>query len=223
MGSGSDRGRGADRGLIVVISAPSGAGKTTVCRTLVERRPSLKYSVSVTTREPRRGENEGRDYIFISDEEFERRRGRGEFLEHASVHGHSYGTPRGFVVSESSAGRDVILDVDVQGAVAVKRVFPDTILILLVPPSRTELERRLRRRQTDTEAEVRRRLDLADRELGRYNDYDYVVVNRRVEGAVDEVEAIMCAERRRSVRMSRVVDGVLHGKPSVRGARKGSS
>ena len=126
-------------------------------------------------------------------------------------------------MSESSAGRDVILDVDVQGAVAVKRVFPDTILILLVPPSRTELERRLRRRQTDTEAEVRRRLDLADRELGRYNDYDYVVVNRRVEGAVDEVEAIMCAERRRSVRMSRVVDGVLHGKPSVRGARKGSS
>ncbi len=209
--------------MVEVISEPSGAGKTTVCRTLVERVPSLRYSISVTTREPRRGEKEGLDYVFVCEEEFECRRSRGEFLESAVVHGHSYGTPGDFVAGECSAGRDVLLDVDVQGAMAVREAFPRAVLILLVPPSRAELERRLRRRQRDSEQDVRRRLSRAARELSRFPDYDYVVVNCRVEAAAKEVEAIMRAEQLRSHRMGCVVEELLHSDKQVQARKRARS
>ncbi len=185
------------RGLIIVVSAPSGTGKTTVLKKLRERHPEYVYSVSATTRPPREGEEDGKDYFFISDAEFRKGIEAGEFAEWAEVHGHLYGTPERFLESHVSRGNDVVLDIDTQGAFQLKKKHPEAILIFLAPPSFEELERRLRSRKTEPDDLVERRLNAAKRELELSNQYDHAVVNREIDPAVDDIEAVIEKERAR--------------------------
>jgi len=183
------------KGLLVVISAGSGAGKSTLCRLLLKRRRSLIFSISATTRLPRPGEKEGRDYFFVTEAAFKSMRRRGELLEWARVHRNDYyGTPRSYVERQRSSGRDVLLDIDVQGALQVKRRFPEAVLIFITTPTFKELERRLRARSSESQAQIRQRLSDARRELTFLNCYNYNVVNDRIPLALKRLEAILDAE-----------------------------
>jgi guanylate kinase len=186
-------------GFLLIISAPSGAGKTTVCRRLLARDKSLRYSVSFTTRPPRAGEVPGRHYHFVSEEDFRRRARRGEFLETAVVHGNLYGTPRRFISEQVRAGRVVLGDIDVQGAAALTRRMPEAVTVFLLPPSWTRLEDRLRRRDGADES-VERRLANARMEMSRAREYRYWIVNDALTAAVEQVESVIEAERLRSER-----------------------
>ncbi len=188
------------RPFLLVLSAPSGAGKTTVCQGLLKRHPGLKRCVTATTRPPRGGERDGRDYYFLSPARFRRLLKAGGFYEHALVHGHHYGTPRGAVEQSLRRGRSLVLVIDVQGGLAVKRLRRDSVLVFLLPPSLGELKRRLRSRGTDSPGEIRRRLANARGELEAARRYDYLVVNGELEEAVDQVSAIYRAEGLRSSR-----------------------
>lgn len=191
------------KGFLLIISAPSGTGKSTVCRRLLERDRSLGYSVSCTTRAPRRGEKDGRHYRFLGAREFGGLLRRGELLEWAEVHGSRYGTPRRPIVEALAEGRTVLADIDVQGAAKVRRRLKgDAITVFLFPPSWSRLERRLRRRRDTDDATVARRLRNARRELRCRGDYDYWVVNDRLLKAVRQIEAIIAAERLRAQRRS---------------------
>lgn len=181
------------KGALVVISAPSGTGKSTVCRKLLQRRKDLRYSVSCTTRAPRPGEKNGRHYHFLSADEFKRRIQRHEFLEWAMVHGHYYGTPRHFIEHSLKSGHWAALAIDVQGAAAIRRKIPDSVLIFLLPPSWEELKSRLAGRRDDAQT-VATRLANARAELAEAKRYDYIVVNDDLDRAVDQVECIMTAE-----------------------------
>jgi guanylate kinase len=185
----------------VILSAPSGGGKTTIARALLGRRADVGYSVSCTTRAPRAGEREGRDYYFLSEEEFLARRARGDFAESAEVHGKLYGTLRKEVERVLGAGRHVIMDVDVQGAQQFRRAFPHSVLIFVLPPSADVLLERLRARQTEDARGMVRRLRSAVSELGAVSEYEYVVVNDELEGAVSRVSAIIDAETSRRARL----------------------
>jgi guanylate kinase len=195
--------------VVLVISAASGSGKSTLLRRLLEAHPEMMFSVSYTTRAPRGQERDGVDYHYVSREEFEQRLAAGEFLEHAEVFGHYYGTHRGAVDEARAQGRDVVLDIDVQGARQLKSKLPDAVTIFILAPSRAELERRLRARAEDTEETIQRRLKAAAGEIARWNDYDYVVVNGDVEESVKTLEAILRAERCRSERMGPALLPVL--------------
>ncbi len=181
------------RGRLVIISGPSGAGKSTVVRRLIEECPvPLQLSVSATTRLPRPGEVDGRDYHFVSPEEFERLRAAGAFLECKQVYGkHWYGTLREQVQEALERGKWVILEIDVQGALAVMEQQPDVLSFFVHPGSREELERRLRNRGTDDEPSIQRRLQVADEELAYRDRYKFEVVNRDVDDAVDEICRIL--------------------------------
>jgi guanylate kinase len=179
-----------------VIAGPSGVGKGTVVRALLERDPSIWLSVSATTRPPRPGEVDGVDYRFLSREEFDRLRREGGLLEDFEVFGQSYGTPRAPLEEHLRAGQDVVLEIDVQGALAVRRAHPDALLVFVHPPSREEQRRRLVARGVDDPDEVERRLAAADTEEARAGEFDAVVVNDDVGRAVDEVAGIL--ELRRS-------------------------
>ena len=182
-------------GKIFVVSSPSGGGKTTLSRALMKCVQKLVRSVSMTTRFPRFGETQGRDYFFVTEDEFRRTRGRGGFLEEARVFGRRYGTPRRFVERETRRGRDVLLLIDVKGAMQVKKRRPDAVLIFVMPPSLKELKVRLVGRSTEPAREVRERLDAGRREMRVAERYDYVVENREFKKAVAELEAIVTAER----------------------------
>ncbi len=182
------------RGKLFVISGPSGAGKGTLRKELFRRVPGLVYSVSVTTRKPRAGEKDGVDYFFISKEEFERMKRKGELLEWAEVHGNLYGTPRKFVESKLEEGKSVVLEIDVQGALQVKRSFPEAVLIFILPPSEEELIRRLKKRGTETEKEMELRLKNAQWEMDKMDIYDYAIINDDVEQASDELVKIVTKE-----------------------------
>ncbi len=184
-------------GLVFVVSGPSGAGKSTVLGRLVSALGNLHFSVSATTRERRSGETEGRDYFFVSHEQFEGMATRGELLEHARVHGQCYGTPAAFVRQEVASGHDIVLDLDVQGARLVRRVLPEAIFVFLAPPSMTALAERLRGRRTESEERVVERLDRARDELSAIREYDYLVVNDYVGDAVLRLQSIIEAERSR--------------------------
>jgi guanylate kinase len=186
----------AAAGRVVVISGPSGVGKTTVVSQLYELCPRLVASVSATTRPPRPGEIDGRDYHFLSPAEFARRREAGEFLECCEVFGHGYwyGTLRGEVAPRLAAGKWVVLQIDVHGAVAVLKQFPDALTIFIAPESAEELEERLRKRNTESEEAMRRRLEVARREMAMVGHYRYQVVNRTVDDAVQEICRILEAE-----------------------------
>lgn len=189
---------GDGQGRLFIVSGPSGSGKTTVVEELLKSVPNLYFSVSYTTRAPRSGEQEGREYHFVDREEFEAMAARDEFLEHATVFGDLYGTPRSALDQAHAAGRDIVLDIDVQGARQVKERLPEAVAVLLVPPSAQELERRLRQRGQDTAEIMHRRLQRARGEIQRYHDYDYLVINHDIGEACAQVEAIVLAERGRS-------------------------
>jgi len=193
----------SDPAFIVVVSGPSGVGKSSFCHAALAADERICYSVSATTR-PRRGdEREGREYLFVSPAEFERMRGAGELVEWAEVHGSWYGTPRRYLESKLREGRIIILDVDVQGGLAIKREFPDSVLIFILPPSLDVLERRLRGRQSDAEEVIARRLAVAPAEIAHAVDYDYVVVNDELEAAIARVLSIVEAEKSRRERCYR--------------------
>ncbi len=192
--------REAGRGLVVVLSAPSGSGKTTVADALLARRPTLGRCMTVTTRAPRGDEVDGVDYGFLSERAFARTRDRGGLLEWAEVHGQWYGVPKRAVQQRRRRGEDTLLIIDVQGGLHVKDVVPDAVLIFLVPPNAKELERRLRGRGTDDKATIARRLRNATRELRVAKQYDYAVVNDDVATAAATLDAILTAEHARAGR-----------------------
>ena len=181
---------GRRRGRLFVIAAPSGAGKTSLVRALMEREPSLRFSISYTTRQQRPTETHGRDYFFVSRDEFEAMVERGEFLEHARVFDNYYGTARAQVEASLAAGQDLILEIDWQGAQQIRRQLPECISIFILPPSRGELERRLRGRGTDAEEVIQRRLRDAAADMTHWAEFDYVVVNDDFAQALAELQAI---------------------------------
>ena len=178
----------------VILSAPSGGGKTTIARALLARRPDLGYSVSCTTRAPRPGEIPGRDYYFMTRAEFIAERERGAFAESAEVHGNLYGTLRSEVERVMAEGRHVVMDIDVQGAVQFQRAFPQAVTIFILPPSAEVLLDRLRARKTESPAQLAARLQSALQELQQVDEYEYVIVNDDLERAVASVESIVDAE-----------------------------
>jgi guanylate kinase len=178
----------------VILSAPSGGGKTTIARELLKRRTDVGYSVSCTTRAPRPGEVDGKDYFFLSRAEFARRREKGMFAESAEVHGHLYGTLRSEVQRVLDQGRHVVMDIDVQGAMQFMGAFPHSVTIFVLPPSGEVLLERLRERKTESKEELARRLLSALQELQAVERYEYVVVNDELERAVQRVTAILDAE-----------------------------
>jgi len=194
---------------VFIVSAPSGSGKSTLVHGLLERDPGLVFSISYTTRAPRGAEREGQHYHYISRAEFEARIARDEFLEHAEVFGNYYGTHCGILEQAQAEGRDLVLDIDVQGARQVKRRIPDAVTIFILAPSRQELEHRLRARSEDAEPVIQRRLRDAAEEIRNYSFYDYVLVNRQVDDSVETLAAIVKAERARRTRIEDQIQPIL--------------
>ena len=184
-------GNATRRGRLFVIAAPSGAGKTSLVRALMQREPGLRFSISYTTRRQRPNEVHGRDYFFVGREEFDRMAEAGQFLEHATVFGNSYGTARVQVEQSLESGQDLILEIDWQGARQIRGALPECCSIFILPPSRAELERRLRGRGTDTEEVIIRRLGEAADDMAHWREFDYVVVNDVFERALDLLSAIV--------------------------------
>lgn len=186
-------------GNLFLIVAPSGAGKSTLLKALLEREASLHLSISYTTRLPRSSEVSGKDYFFINCSEFSKLRNEGKMLESAEVHGNFYGTPRDWVLEQLSQGKDIVLEIDWQGACQVKKTFRDAIQIFILPPSLSVLEERLRKRAQDSEESIVQRLHEASRELGHLMDADYVVVNLEFQNAIADLQCIIAASRLRLV------------------------
>lgn len=186
------------KGLLIVISGPSGSGKGTVLSRVFERRTGLFYSVSATTRAPRPGEINGQHYYFLTREEFEEKIKAGGMLEYAQYCGNYYGTPRRAVEEKRAGGLDVVLEIEVQGAALVKKACPDCVTIFIAPPSKEELERRLRGRGAEDDEVIKKRLETAVSEIEHAFDYDYIVVNDEVEKAAEKIDSIITAEKCRS-------------------------
>jgi guanylate kinase len=194
---------------VFIVSAPSGSGKSTLVNRLLASDPRLRFSISYTTRKPRGQEVPGENYHFIEREEFEARILKGEFLEHADVFGNYYGTHRSVLDEARAEEKDLVLDIDVQGARQLKDSIPDAVSIFILAPSREILENRLRSRSEDSEAVIRRRLQEAAKEIESYQDYDYVIVNDDLERSVATLSAIVHAERVKRVRVERQVQAIL--------------
>lgn len=186
------------RGNLFVVSAPSGSGKTTLVRRLLQTMDEVHFSVSLTTRARREGELDGVDYHFVSEPEFRKRIARSDFLEWAEVHGNLYGTSRAETEAVRDRGEDILLDVDVQGAAQVREAVPDAILLFVMPPSFEVLEKRLRGRRQDAPDVIASRLEEARREIHRYVDYHYVLINESVDRTSKLLESIVLAERART-------------------------
>jgi guanylate kinase len=189
------------RGLLFVVSAPSGAGKTTLCKELVARVPRLKHSISYTTRSPRPGEVHGREYFFVEARYFQDLVERNEFAEWAQVYGHRYGTSRTPLIEMMDSGVDVLLEIDVQGARQIKKTFEDAIYTYILPPSIDALRLRLQQRGGDSTEEIHRRLQKVREEMWSYREYDYIVKNDDMTHAIKELEAIVLAERIKTKRV----------------------
>ncbi|MDI3535457.1 MAG: guanylate kinase [Thermosediminibacterales bacterium] len=187
-------------GLLVVISGPSGAGKGTLCERLLKKNHSIYKSVSMTTRQPRKGEIDGESYYFITEEEFKNKIKNGEFLEWAKVYGNYYGSPRAKVLEKLRQGMDVLLEIDIQGAIQVKKSFSDGVFIFILPPSFEELSERIKKRATEDEKTIYLRLKSAYEEIKHALEYDYIIVNDDIQDAVDKLEAIIKAEKCRAKR-----------------------
>ena len=195
------------RGLLIVLSSPSGAGKTTISRKLMEADPTITMSISATTRAPRPGEEDGKDYHFVTDEAFQHLVDEGELAEWAYVFDHRYGSPKEPIKEALRAGRDILFDIDWQGTQQLRSAFGnDLVSIFILPPSMEELDRRLRSRQTDSEEVILGRMRRAAGEIGHWGEYDYVLVNENVEDCLSEVKAIVTAERMRRSRRPYLTD-----------------
>ncbi|MDO5689381.1 MAG: guanylate kinase [Tissierellia bacterium] len=190
-----------ERGFLLVLSGPSGVGKGRVCDALRQTDADILYSISATTRPIRGGEVDGQNYFFLSEEQFLERIEEDAFLEHAHVHGNRYGTPKDFVLRNIDSGKIVILEIDVQGALQVKRNFPNGVFVFLLPPSMKELKRRITDRGTESEQQISLRMNNAREEMGFIEEYDYAVINDDLDRAVESVLSIIAAER------LRVIDG----------------
>ncbi|HEX5085573.1 MAG TPA: guanylate kinase [Blastocatellia bacterium] len=196
-------------GNLIIVSAPSGAGKTTLVAGALGRDDRVRPSISFTSRRPRAGEKQGDHYHFVSRAEFESMVANGDFLEWAEVHGNLYGTSRRTVEEIRSVGYDVILTIDIQGAAQARKLFPDAISVFIMPPSLDALAERLENRGTDTASDRRLRLDSAFHEMEQYVDFDYVVINDDLNRAIDELVAIIAAERCRTARRSEIAEWIL--------------
>ena len=190
------------RGTLVVVSAPSGAGKTTLCHEVRSLVPDLYYSVSYTTRPPRHGETNGADFFFVTEGVFIAMRGRDEFAEWAEVHGHYYGTPAKALEAALGRGLDVLLDIDTHGARQLRQRYPEAVSVFIMAPSMAELEARLRERKSDSAGDIARRLSRAKEEIAAWRQYDYLIINRDVKDAVDQLATIIQAERCRTSRLT---------------------
>ncbi len=204
-----------NKGLLLVITAPSGGGKGTILKELFARNGNLVLSVSATTREPRPGEENGKQYYFISREEFQEMIDQGKMLEHAEYVGNYYGTPKEPVEEWTRAGRDVVLEIEVQGGAQVRKLMPECVSIFILPPSMEVLAERLRGRGTEEEPTVRKRLEKARGEIPCARDYDYVVYNDRLEDAVEDIQAIIRAEKCKYSRNTDFIERVLHNAEAV--------
>ncbi|MEO0317332.1 MAG: hypothetical protein RL404_1009 [Pseudomonadota bacterium] len=182
-------------GSLFIVAAPSGAGKSTLVTALLARDPSIVLSISTTTRQPRPGETHGKEYFFATEEAFLQRQQKGEFLESAHVHGNYYGTSRLFIDAQTRAGKDVLLEIDWQGAQQVRKQFPSAIGIFILPPSITVLEQRLRKRGQDDDEVIARRVAAAAGEIDHAPEFDYVIINENFETALSQLAAITCAAR----------------------------
>ena len=198
-----------NKGLLIIVSGPSGAGKGTVLKEVFDEIESLRYSVSVTTRKPREGEKEGESYFFKSLEEFEDMIERDEFLEYQPVFGNYYGTPKEYVERLRTAGYDVVLEIDVMGAMSVKERVSDAVLIFLTPESKEILRSRLINRKTESAAELEKRVGESIRELETVEKYEYVVVNDTIERCADDIIAIINAEKRKVGRNAEFINRLL--------------
>jgi guanylate kinase len=183
--------------IVFMISAPSGSGKSTLVNKALKLVPDLDFSISYTTRQRRGSEQNGKEYYFVSRDEFENMITSDEFLEHANVFGNYYGTARRFLREAGQKNHDLLLDIDVQGAEQMKRKLPEAVSIFVLPPDRQTLEQRLRHRSEDTDEVIERRLAAATREIGEYDRYDYVLVNDQIEKSIQRLEAIVISERLR--------------------------
>jgi len=184
------------KGILFIVSAPSGSGKTTLCNKLVDSLKGLNRSISMTTRPPRPGERDGIDYIFIEKEEFLKRKKKNEFLEWAQVFDECYGTPKKYIDHLVTKGQDVVLNIDVQGAMKIRRTRSiSSVCIFVLPPSMSELQGRLRNRSTDTKKEIAKRMSIAKKEVAYLPRYDYVVINDVLDSALENLRSIVIAER----------------------------
>ena len=200
------------QGVLLVVSGPSGAGKGTICQILREQLPDLGYSISVTARQPRVGELDGKSYFFKTVPEVKEMIAKGELLEYAEVYGNYYGTPRKYVMDLLQSGHDVLLEIDIQGALQIKERFPEGVFVFIVPPSLDELSARIYKRGTDSKEVIERRMASAASELTYAAKYDYIIVNDIAEKAANKVLTIMEAERYRVARTYFIVDEICKGK-----------
>ena len=198
------------RGLLIVLSGPSGVGKGTVLRSYLEKNPNTRLSVSATTRQPRMGEVNGVHYYFLTEKEFEKKVEQNEMLEYATYSGNRYGTPGGPVKEMLEDGHDVILEIEVQGAMQIKKSCPDAIFIFIMPPNMAELTHRLVDRKTEDDETIRRRLERSHAEIAMAHEYDYVVINDTVENAVEAIQNILRAEKYSKCRNFDTIEGVLN-------------
>ena len=188
------------KGLLLVVSGPSGAGKGTICKSILEQNDHIKLSVSATTRKPRTGEVHGVNYFFIDKEEFKKMIEQGEFLEYAQIYDNFYGTPKAAIMETLEKGQDVILEIEMQGARQVKEVYPEGIFVFVLPPSLKELKNRIVGRGTETAEEIEKRFSCAFEEIKQIDDYDYFIVNQDVEKSVKELESIISSEKNKVTR-----------------------
>lgn len=197
------------RGLLLVVSGPSGAGKGTICKALLERHPEINISVSATTRQPRNGEVDGINYHFLTKDDFVEKLSEDGFFEHAQVYDNYYGTPKKFVIDKLAAGEDVLLEIDIQGAMQVREKYPEGIYLFVLPPSMSELKNRIIKRGSETQESLEKRFSSAFKEIDFIKKYDYYIINDDLERAVTTLENIIHAEKHRVVEdMANIIAGI---------------
>lgn len=188
------------KGLLLVVSGPSGAGKGTICKEIINRNKDIKLSVSATTRNPREGEVHGVNYFFLKKEEFKKMIDNGEFFEYAEIYDNYYGTPKSAIMESLENGQDVILEIEMQGAKQVKEVYPEGVFVFVLPPSLKELKSRIVGRGTETDEEIEKRFSCAFEEIKKISDYNYFIINKEVSKSADELEEIISAEKNKVTR-----------------------